>query len=491
MSSKSNFINGQWIEGAGASFISINPATNATIWEGTAASGTQVHEAIGAARNAFGAWAFTPLEERIAYLEAFRVQLEGRKEELIECISQEMGRPLWDTRGELGAMIGKLGISIESFHQRTGTSSKKVPQGTSVTRHKPHGVVAVFGPYNFPAHLPNGHLVPALLAGNTAVFKPSELTPLVAQKTLECWEAAGLPPGVINLVQGERDTGIALAGHDDINGLFFTGSSATGNLLHRQFGGKPEKLLALELGGNNPMVIDEVSDLEAAAYTAVQSSFLSSGQRCTSSRRLIVPHGEQGDALIQRVVEIAKGLTVGPYTDSPEPFMGPLVSNATAQSLLEAQKRLLEQGGNSLLEMRLLHEGKPFVSPGIVDVTAIPMAEREDVEYFGPFLQVVRVDSFEEAIEEANRTAFGLSSALLSDSEERYQQFFQHVDAGIVNWNGPTNGASSNMPFGGVGASGNHFPSAFYAADYCSYPVASIQSETLTMPAQISPGVTL
>lgn len=356
-----------------------------------------------------------------------------------------------------------------------------------MVRHRPHGVVAVFGPFNFPGHLPNGHIVPALLAGNTVVFKPSELTPLVAQKTVACWQAAGLPPGVINLIQGGRETGSSLAAHPAIDGLFFTGSPATGKALHRQFAGQPGKILALEMGGNNPLVVYGVSDLEAAAYHTIQSAFLSAGQRCTCARRLIVPEGAEGDRYIERLCQMMGTLRIGPYTDCPEPFMGPMINNQAAERLLDTQASLVAKGGKALVPMRRLKEGLPFLSPGLMEVTAV--IERPDVEAFGPLLQLIRCEDFSAAIEEANRTAYGLSAGLFSDYAELFDTFYRQIRAGIVNWNRPLTGASSAAPFGGVGDSGNHRPSAYYAADYCAYPVASLEADQLTLPATLSPGI--
>ena len=480
-----HLIDNQWRSGTGAELHSLNPASGQTIWRGKTATSEQVDAAVSAARTAFAAWSVTALEQRIAVLEAFRARLEARKPELAETISQETGKPYWETLTEVAAMIGKIAISISAYAERTG---ERRPAPGTLLRHKPHGVVAVFGPYNFPGHLPNGHIVPALLAGNTVVFKPSELTPLVAERTLECWLEAGLPPGVINLVQGAKDTGIALAGHGGIDGLFFTGSPATGQALHRQFAGQTGKILALELGGNNPLMVHGVGNLEAAAYNTIQSAFLSAGQRCTCARRLIVPGGAEGDRFIQALVQMMGGIQVGSHEQRPEPFMGPVISNQAAEQLLQVQDELQTMGGEVLVRMRRLQVDKPFLSPGLLDVSAI--AERPDKEAFGPFLQLLRVADVETAISEANRTRFGLSAGLFSDDKTLFEQFYRHIRAGIVNWNRPLTGASSGLPFGGIGDSGNHRPSAYYAADYCAYPVATLETEQLSLPETFSPGLT-
>ncbi|MGB1539664.1 MAG: succinylglutamate-semialdehyde dehydrogenase, partial [Rickettsiales bacterium] len=321
------FIDGKWMQGHGTPFHSVNPATGTTIWEGGSATAEDVNAAVSAARKALPAWSRMGFEARLKIAEAFREKLEANREAMAELIAQETGKTLWDANGEMGAMIGKVAISAKAYQERTGLTQNDLPDGgKAILRHKPHGVVAVFGPYNFPCHLPNGHIVPALLAGNTLVFKPSEMTPKVAEHTVKLWEEAGLPAGVLNLVQGEKETGIALANHAGLDGLFFTGSSATGNILHQQFAGRPEKILALEMGGNNPLVVWESKDVKAAAYTTIQSAFISSGQRCTCARRLIVQEGAEGDRFLDALVAMAREITVGAYDDDPQPFMGPLVS---------------------------------------------------------------------------------------------------------------------------------------------------------------------
>ncbi|GBL52990.1 succinylglutamate-semialdehyde dehydrogenase [Pseudomonas citronellolis] len=484
-----HYIAGQWQAGEGATLESLDPVSQAVVWSGRAASAAQVDAAVAAARTAFPAWARRPLEERIAVLEAFAATLKARSDELARAIGEETGKPLWEASTEVTSMVNKVAISVQAYRERTGIKSGPLADASAVLRHKPHGVVAVFGPYNFPGHLPNGHIVPALLAGNCVIFKPSELTPKVAELTVRAWIDAGLPAGVLNLVQGARDTGVALAAHTDIDGLFFTGSSRTGNLLHSQFGGQPQKILALEMGGNNPLIVDEVKDVDAAVYTIIQSAFISAGQRCTCARRLLVPAGEWGDALLARLVAVTASIKVGRFDEQPAPFMGSVISLAAAEHLLKAQEHLLANGAVALLAMSQPLEGAALLTPGILDVTGV--AQRPDEEFFGPLLQVIRYGDFDEAVREANATQYGLAAGLLSDSRERFEGFLLDSRAGIVNWNKQLTGAASSAPFGGIGASGNHRPSAYYAADYCAYPVASLESESLALPATLTPGVSL
>ncbi|WP_205870358.1 succinylglutamate-semialdehyde dehydrogenase [Pseudomonas viridiflava] len=483
------YIAGAWQAGQGETITSLNPVTQQVLWAGQGATAGQVDLAVQAARQAFPGWARRSLQERIDVLEAFAARLKHHADDLARCIGEETGKPLWESATEVTTMVNKVAISVQSYRERTGEKSGPLGDATAVLRHKPHGVVAVFGPYNFPGHLPNGHIVPALLAGNTVLFKPSELTPKVAELTVKCWIEAGLPAGVLNLLQGDRETGIALAANPGIDGLFFTGSSRTGNALHQQFAGRPDKILALEMGGNNPLVVDEVQDVDAAVYTVIQSAFISAGQRCTCARRLLVPQGDWGDAFLARLVAVSETIEVGSFDQQPAPFMGSVISLDAALGLLDAQRILLAKGAVSLLEMRQPLAQSALLTPGIIDVTAV--SERSDEELFGPLLQVVRYADFDAAIAEANDTHYGLAAGLLSDSEARYQQFWLESRAGIVNWNKQLTGAASSAPFGGVGASGNHRASAYYAADYCAYPVASLETGSLTLPTTLTPGIRL
>ncbi|PHI38492.1 succinylglutamate-semialdehyde dehydrogenase [Pseudoalteromonas sp. GCY] len=481
-------INGEWIAGQGASFSSVNPANNDVIWSANAATAEQVDGAVTAAREAFYSWSDMSFEARLEIVKRFAEVLKENSEELAIAIAKETGKPLWETRTEAGAMVGKIAISEKAYQERTGVVENPMPVGRAVIRHKAHGVVAVFGPYNFPGHLPNGHIVPALLAGNTVIFKPSELTPYVAELTLKYWQQAGLPAGVINLVQGEVETGKALASHAGIDGLFFTGSSRTGHLLHEQYAGQPGKILALEMGGNNPLIVKDVADTKAAVHDIIQSAFISSGQRCTCARKLFLPAGEQGDTILEQLIKATKAIKVGNFDDADQPFMGSMISNAAAAGMVKAQQQLVELGGESLIE--LTHtEGTGFVTPGIIECTNI--ADFPDEEHFGPLLKIFRYTDFDAAIEKANETSFGLSAGLLGDNEADYDRFLRRIRAGIVNWNRPITGASSAAPFGGIGASGNHRASAYYAADYCAYPVASVELEKVTLPSSLSPGLSL
>ncbi len=481
-----HYINGQWVATGTHRFSSTNPATGEQLWEGWAAGEGEVTAAVEAARKAFPAWAALSVEERYAFLLQFKEKVESQKEELALLIAKETGKVLWDARSEAAAVLGKLGFTMEAYQERTGEKSRSTPVGQAIIRHRPHGVMVIYGPYNFPAHLPNGHIMPSLLAGNTAVFKPSEQTPFVAEWTVKQWEAAGLPAGVLNLVQGEQDTGILLA-KARVQGILFTGSSNTGKLIHQQLAGRPEVILALEMGGNNPLIIGDISDVKAAVHETLLSAFTGTGQRCTCARRLIIIESAHSAQFLDMLVTSAKQLIVGAYDAQPEPFMGPVINMREAKRLLDAQEHIIKIGGKALLPMQLKSESLPFITPAILDVTETMNVP--DVEYFGPLLQVYRLKNVQEAIAKANETAYGLSAAVFSDSAAQFQQLSDGIRAGLINWNRQTTGASGAGPFGGIGLSGNHRPAGYYSADYSAYPVASVELSQLTLPATLPPGM--
>ncbi len=442
------------------------------MWTGTTGD---ADAAVASARQAWPAWSAVGLVKRVEAVRQYAKLIRAKADELAELISRETGKPIWESRTEVDSVVNKVEISVNAYTERTPQRYlPSKPNMRAALRHKPHGVLAVLGPYNFPAHLPNGHIVPALIAGNTVIFKPSEKTPAVGQFLVDTFIQAGVPEGVINILHGGPETGKQLTANDDLDGVLFTGSARTGIALNRQFASQPNKILALEMGGNNPIIAWDTNDIHSAAVLIVQSAFLSAGQRCSAASRLIVKDALY-DRIVREVKRIADRLIIdGPFA-KPAPFMGPVIDNEAADGLTESFLALMSHGGTPIKHMARPIEGRPFLTPGIIDVTS--MQERPDIELFGPILQVIRVADFEEAIAEANNTRYGLSSALIGGTSQQYDQYWSSSRAGIVNWNQMTIGASSEAPFGGIGLSGNHRPSAYYAADYCAYPVVSMEVE--------------
>ncbi|MCC9609164.1 succinylglutamate-semialdehyde dehydrogenase [Blastopirellula sp. JC732] len=464
------FIDGKWRLGEGEPFTSTNPANDQTVWRGAAASAADVGEAFAAAKSALSAWSVKSVEERSHVLRAFAEVVRLKRDELAAAISAEVGKPRWDAASEVDATIGKIDVTIDAHLRRRAVETIDLKGRLGRTWYRPLGVVAVYGPFNFPAHIANGQIVPALLAGNSVLFKPSELTPHVAELMTKYWGDAGLPPGVLNLLQGAAPTGRLIAEHPDLRGLFFTGSLPTGLKLRETLVHRPEVLLALELGGNNPLVVMEPDQSLASLDQVIQSAFITSGQRCTCVRRLILV-GEC-ERFLAALREQTAQIVVNSADANPEPFMGPLIHAAAVNRILSEQRRLVEGGAVAVLPSKRLAEGAAFLSPGLIDVTSCK--SRSDEEMFGPLLQVIRVDDFDAAIAEANDTRFGLVAGLLGGDREDFERFRREVSAGLVNWNVPTTGASGRLPFGGIGWSGNYRPAGYFATDFCSVPVAGL-----------------
>ncbi len=452
--------------------ISFEPATGVELWRGKCGD---VSDVVDRARRTWPAWAAQPLATRMELMRRFANEVRKEADALADLIARETGKPMWEARAEVEKVVGKVEISIRAYAERTAQRKlDNALQGTMAVRHKPHGVMAVLGPFNLPAQLPCGHIIPALIAGNVVVFKPSEKAPASGEFLLRCFHRAGISAAVVQLLVGGPEEGQELVAHDGIDGVLFTGSAHAGIAINRKLATRPDKIVALEMGGNNPIVIWDTPKISDAAALVVQSAFSSSGQRCSAARRLII-RDTMYDAVIDEVKRLADRIIVGAPFDDPAPFMGPVIDNAAADGLAESFVYLLSNGGRPIKHLVRADKNLPFLSPAIIDTTA--MAERPDVELFGPLLQVIKVNDFDAAIAEANNTRFGLTASLVGGTPQEYNRFWANVRAGIVNWNRPTTGASSSAPFGGVGLSGNHRPSSFYAADYCAYPVTSSEME--------------
>lgn len=484
---KGQLIDGQWLA-EGNLLESINPASGEVCWQGYSACPEHVDQAFVSAKSALPRWAALGFEGRCQIAKNFAKKVEENRNEMASIIAMETGKPLWEAHTEVNSVIAKVDLSIEAYLERTGEKHCVNQSIQSSLRYKPHGVTLVLGAYNFPAHISNGHIVPALLAGNTVIFKASEYTSAVAEIMMQCWLDAGLPAGVMNCLHGGAETAKLLLAQD-IKGVYFTGSFNTGKRIHQQFAGRPEVILALEMGGNNPLVLGQTKHMSAAVYTTLLSSYMTAGQRCTCARRVIIPDNESGDAYLKQLIAAATKIKTSAFHKEEEAFMGPVISYGAALNHLEAQKQLLSSGAHALLEMKLQKDGCGFLSPGIVDMSSVQSPKDEEI--FAPLIQIYRYADFDHALALANQTAYGLSAGLLSDESQEYQQFFDEIEAGLINWNRPTTGASSRLPFGGVGLSGNHRPSAWFAADYCAYPVASQEESSLKLPENLLPGIGL
>lgn len=472
------WIAGNTYSGEGPTLVSRNPSDGTRVWEGETASQEQVDLAVTAAVDAAVLWAQTDVEIRKAIVQRYAEILKDETDSFADLISRETGKPYWEAVAEVKTCIAKVDLSLRALSDRRHPQSASLPTHAVEVRYQPLGVVVVLGPYNFPAHLPGGQIIPALLAGNAIVFKPSEWTPAVGGWMVDAWVRAGVPAGVVNLIHGGKDVASWAIDDGRIGGVMFTGSYRGGAAIHSKLAGRPHVMLALEMGGNNPLIVLKEDEPEMVAGAIVASSFITAGQRCTCARRLFVLNNSAGDRLVEVLCQRVKKLRVGLPTDRPEPYIGPLIDKSAADAMLEVQHRMVVAGGNILVEMRRSPRCSALLHPGLIDMTAA-FGLLEDDEHFGPLLQVYRVRNFEQAIEWASSTRFGLAAALFGGTREQFEMFRSRIGAGVVNWNRQTTGASGSLPFGGLGDSGNHRPAGYWAIDACNDPIASLIAETI------------
>lgn len=470
-----------------AQLTSTNPATNEKLWSGTVADATSINRAVEASIDAQKRWEDTPLETRKQIIRSFSEQVVAYGEEAARIIAEDSGKPLWEARTEVKSLRNKVQAVFDAYEQRACTVTKQVSGRLSVTRYRPHGVMAVLGPHNFPMSMPNSHVMPALLAGNSVIFKPSEKTPYAGEYYADLWLRAGLPKDTLQVLHGTSDVAHVLIAHPRVNGVLFIGSRQAGISIQKQLVGASDKICALEMGGNSPLVIWDYDDLRLAVHITVQSGYISGGQRCSSARRLIIRRtiaDEFVPALRQAVERIIVG---GQFDTNPTPFMGPLIDRDAVRNFFSKYDAAISAGAGVIVPAQPIPElGDNFVKPGLIDVTDIKLP---DEEVFGPLLQISHVSTLAEAIAEANATQFGLAAGIVTQDRASYEQFYRQTKAGIINWNQPLTGATTAAPFGGVKASGNYRPAGYLSVDYCSYPCASIEDETPTVPEKMVAGV--
>jgi succinylglutamic semialdehyde dehydrogenase len=445
---------------------STNPSTGDLVCQFSARP-TGVDEAIASAQQGLILWRTLTWQERADYLMSVAHLVDSHKESIAKAITLEMGKPISEARIEAGSIKGKIQGTIQNWSSFLPPAIDNAP---GEQRFRGLGVVAVIGPFNFPVHLLNTHVIPALLNGNAVIIKPSEITPLSAQRYLELFHAAGFPAGVLNLVQGGGDVGAKLTAHDHINGVIFTGSYETGRKIRQATFDQPHKKVCLELGGKNPALVLDDANLDQATREILLGSLLTTGQRCTATSRVIATAGI-AEALKHRLVDALKSIRPSdPLDDSC--FMGPLSS-------FQAQTRfmdLLEQGQSEGAEPwvdSVAVDGGAFVTPSLYGVQG---HERYlDEELFGPHISFQVVDTNQDVLAWAQKNQYGLSASVFTQSKETFEWFYDGLSTGILNWNRSTNGASGFLPFGGVGKSGNWHAGGSEGARLSSYPVAVMQ----------------
>lgn len=442
-----------------------------------------VAAAVARARTAFPHWRDAAPDVRAAVLQRFARAVSERAEELALLIAREVGKARWDARAEALLIAPKIAVTL-------GDGMKLVapfaPASGQRATYRPRGVLAVYGPFNFPAHLPNGHIAPALATGNTVVFKPSEVAPAVGAWMAERWRDAGLPEGVLEVVQGGPDTGRALA-KADVDGILFTGSYATGRALLEATLDAPQKLLALELGGSNAMIVCADADLDLAVSEAALSIAATTGQRCTAARRIFVERPVR-EIFQEKLAAVLSGLRVGPPLEEGV-FMGPLASLAAHARLERLRGLAAEAGGERVL---LVDTGRPppYTGAGLVRFESTDQRhpyQREEI--FGPEAALYPVDDLDEAIGAANDSDYGLAASVITCCRAKYERCIGRIRTGVLNWNKGTVGASGRLPFGGSGKSGNDRPAGVTATLYCTAPQAHLESEAGFDPRALPPGM--
>jgi len=472
----SSYINGRFVPIEGNDLVSTDPADpDRIIWQGSPQP-AHVDDAISAARAALDDWSSRTVEQRAEFLRRWQ-EVVGENVELIAgVITDDMGKTLAESRAEATLLATKVDITLGEFSMRRVHEYRVevTPSRAGYCRFKPYGVMAVLGPFNFPAHLPNGHFVPALLMGNTVVFKPSKRTPAVGQLLAELMDEAGLPPGVFNVVHGGRGVAPHLVSHDDIDGVLLTGSWDVGRRIMEANLDRPGRIMALEMGGNNPAVVMDDCTLKQAVVECVRAGFATTGQRCTCTRRIIVQRGV-ADRFIPAFCKAASNLLIGPGRSKAPIFMGPVVAEDSVQDVLTFQQRLADAGGRVLLEATRIDRPGHFISPAVIEVDGYSL-DRDD-EVFGPLVQITIVDDIDQAITQANTSRYGLAASIFTDDDGAWEKFFRNVRAGCLNRNTGTAGASSALPFGGLGHSGNLRPAAAFSVDYCAHAVANMVEE--------------
>ncbi len=489
-----DFINGRFnlVEKNDGIFKDVSPSDLNDIILTVPFKRDHMDEACKAARDAYLPWARKTMEERRAYLLRLKEVFDKNVDELAELIARDTGKPLWETLTEAKALSSKIDITLNFSLKSIAEEHipNALPQVEGVIRFKPRGVMAVIGPFNFPAHLPNGHIIPALIAGNTVVYKPSEQTPAVGQFYAQLFEKAEFPKGVFNMVQGDGEAGRKLVLNETVDGILFTGSYEIGLKIKQETLHHYWKILALEMGGKNATIVWDDTDIDKAIYETLVGAFMSTGQRCACTSRVIV-HDRIADEFTEKFYQAAKKLTIGHWSENP--FMGPLINAGAVEKYIRFQEIANRENCENVMRGKALdlkHKGY-YVTPSIHLVKKFDAnSVYQKSEIFGPNVAIYRSSDFSKALEIVNSTGYGLVAALFTKNRELFEQALLEAKVGLLNWNRTTNGASSRLPFGGMGKSGNDRPSAHFAIQYCTVPVSSLEDQTEFDPSKNLPGVT-
>jgi alpha-ketoglutaric semialdehyde dehydrogenase len=448
-----NLIGGEWVESKSPKiFERRNPANTGELVARVPLSTRQeVKEAIVAAQSALPGWRDTPAPLRGNLLFKAARLMQEQKDELARVLTREEGKALKDSLGEVQRSINIMEFMAGEARRLTGeTLPSELPKNFSYTLRQPVGVVGVITPWNFPLAIPVWKIAPALVCGNTVVFKPATLTPLCAMRLAQIFEQAGAPGGVLNLVTGSgQDVGDEIVTNPHVGAVSFTGSNEVGGELYAT-GAAGMKKVQCEMGGKNPVVILADADLKLAMESALFGAFASTGQRCTATSRVIIEESV-ADRWVEMLVERAKRFVVG---DGLEPGveMGPSVDENQMNAVLRyielgRKEAQLKCGGERLCGAR--YEKGWFVAPTVFDrVRADRQIAQEEI--FGPVLSVIRVKNFDEALAAANSVRYGLTSSLYTTDANKIFEFIEKSQTGMVHVNSPTVGGEAHVPFGGT-----------------------------------------
>lgn len=449
-----------------------------------------VDDAVSAAQRALPAYRRLSAHERATLLERYRDAIVARRERLADVIAREAGKPLWEARSEVDATAAKVDIVLGEGAQRA--AAQDLPAVPGRIEPRPVGVLAVVGPYNFPAHLPNGQIVPALALGNTVVVKPSEKTPSACSILAECADEAGFAKGVFNVVQGGRESSAKLCAHEAIDGILFTGSYEAGRAIVAANAHRPERLIALELGGKNASLVDADADVQRAARQIAFAAFATAGQRCTATSRCYV-HRRVAQGFAERLAEAARDLRVG-YVLDDHVFMGPVITADAKERIARATKAAQAGGYDSIVEGGDAEvPGHPghYLRPSVhcARSATIDVPGYTDEELFGPDLALYVVDDLEEGIALANRSRYGLAASIFTARRERFDALAGELLVGVVHWNRSTAGATGRLPFGGIKRSGNHRPGGLSMSESCLFRQALYLEPDPSGPLPSWPGL--
>ncbi|MFN2576445.1 MAG: aldehyde dehydrogenase family protein, partial [Pyrinomonadaceae bacterium] len=458
MNTYRNFIGGKWIESTSEKTVNnINPSNTAeVIGMNRQATREEARAAVDAASEAFHKWRRTPPPARGKIVARAARLMEAAKEELATILTREEGKTLSESRGELQRSINVAEFCAGESRRMNGeTIFSELPSNFVYTIKQPLGVVACVTPWNFPVAIPTWKIAPALVAGNTVVFKPATLTPATAVRIVEIFEEAGIPAGVLNLILGSgSDAGDEIINHPAVKAVSFTGSNGVGIRLYEQVSRRGGKCQC-EMGGKNPVVVLEDCDMDLAVENTAQGAFGSSGQRCTATSRAVVVD-KIADEFVERISKRAQSMRIGDGMD-PETEMGPSVDEGQFKTVLEYLNIGREDGatlvcGGERATGNGLDKGY-FVRPTVFDhVTPDMRIAREEI--FGPVLSVMRVKDFDQAMQVANDTEFGLSSSIFTNDAARIFRFVDEIETGMTHINSPTTGGEAHIPFGGIKGTG-------------------------------------